>query len=187
MNPPVNALTPARSANSRITGFEIETLARPVPNLTLRAAASLLNAEFRDYFVEEFDPTITDGPPFAIVDKSGDRLDDVPEYSIALGADYDLPLSGGSSLHFGVDSTIKGDTLSNQNTLRASDYTVVNARIGWTAPSGALTLTAWIRNLTDEVYYRGGAAVPDFNKDVARVGLVADPRAAGVTVRYRFD
>lgn len=172
------------AADSRITGVELEASARPTTALTLRAAVSLLEAEFRNYFVEEFDPTITDGPPFVNVDKEGDRLDDVPEYSVAYGADYRWFLSGGSGLSFGVDGTIKGDTVSNQNTLRASSYSVINTRLGWTSADGAWSVAAWVRNLTDEEYYRGGGAVPDFDKHVARVGLVADPRTYGITVTY---
>jgi iron complex outermembrane recepter protein len=172
------------AADSRIRGIELEASALPTPALTLRAAVSLLEAEFRNYFVEEFDPTITDGPPFVIVDKEGDRLDDVPEYSVALGADYKWLLEGGSDLSLGVDGTIKGDTVSNQDTLRASSYSVFNTRLGWTSADGAWTVAAWVRNLTDEVYYRGGGAVPDFDKHVARVGLVADPRTYGITITY---
>jgi iron complex outermembrane receptor protein len=43
-----------------------------------------------------------------------------------------------------------------------------------------------VRNLTNEVYYTGGGAIPDYNKDTTRVGLVADPRTAGVTVKFSF-
>ncbi len=174
------------AADSRIRGIELEVSALPVAALNLHFAVSLMEAEFHNYFVEEFDPTITAGPPFVIVDKEGDRLDDVPEYSVAWGADYDWPLSGGSGLRFGVNGTIKGDTVSNQNTLRANSYSVVNARLDWTSPDGAWNIAAWMRNLTDEVYYRGGAAVPDFDKQVARVGLVANPRTSGITITYTF-
>jgi iron complex outermembrane recepter protein len=172
------------AADSRIRGIELEASARPTAALTLRAGVSLLEAEFRNYFVEEFDPTITDGSPFVIVDKEGDRLDDVPDYSVALGADYEWTLGSGAGLRFSVDGTIKGDTVSNQDTLRANSYSVANARLGWTSADGGWTVAAWVRNLTDEVYYRGGGAVPDFDKHVARVGLVADPRTYGITVTY---
>jgi iron complex outermembrane receptor protein len=176
----------SNAADSRITGLELEAVARPFRGLELRGGLSLLHARFRNYFVEEFDPTIVDGPPFVIVDKEGDRLDDVPEYLVNFGARYTLPLPGGSSLRFGADATFKGDTLSNQNTLRANSYGVFNAQIGWTSADERWDISAWVRNITDEVYYRGGGAVPDFDKFVARVGLVADPRTAGVTVRLNF-
>jgi len=173
------------AANSRIRGFELEALARPVPALGLRAAVSLLDAEFRDYFKEEFDPTITDGPPFVIVDKEGDRLDDTPEYMVSLGADYTWEIGEYGSLVLGADYIAKGNTVTNENTQHANAYDVVNARLDWNSPSGRWSVGAWVDNLTDEVYYRGGGPVPDLNKYITRVGLVSDPRTAGVTFRVR--
>jgi iron complex outermembrane receptor protein len=173
------------AADSRIRGFELEGLARPVPALGLRAAVSLLEAEFRDYFKEEFDPTIVDGPPFVIVDKEGDRLDDTPEYMVSLGADYTWSLGSLGSLVFGADYIAKGDTVTNENTQHASSYDVVNLRVDWNSPSGLWSVGAWVDNVTDETYYRGGGPVPDLNKYITRVGLVADPRTAGVTFRVR--
>jgi len=176
----------SNASNARVQGIELEITAQPVDGLTLRGSMSLLDATFQDYIVEEFDPTITDGPPFVLVDKSGDRLDDVPNHMFNLGADYRFELPGGSRIRLGVDASIVSDTVSNQNTLRANAYQVVNALVGWTSADGHWDVSGWIKNLTDEVYYRGGGAVPDFNKQLTRVGLVADPRTAGVTVKFSF-
>jgi iron complex outermembrane receptor protein len=173
------------AADSRIRGFELEALARPVPALGLRAAVSLLDAEFRNYFKEEFDPTITDGPPFVIVDKNGDRLDDTPEYAVSVGADYTWQLGGYGNVVLGADYIAKGDTVTNENTQHANAYDVVNARIDWNSPGGRWSVGAWVDNVTDETYYRGGGPVPDLNKYITRVGLVADPRTAGVSFRFR--
>lgn len=174
------------AADSRIRGLELELNARPVPALVLRAAVSLLDAGFRDYFKEEFDPTITNGPPFVIVDKEGDRLDDTPEYAVSLGGDYTWSLAAGSGITFGADLIAKGDTVTNENTQHASAYEVVNARLDWTSSDGRWSVGGWVRNLTDETYYRGGGPVPDLNKFITRVGLVSDPRTVGVTLSARF-
>jgi iron complex outermembrane recepter protein len=174
------------AADSRIRGLELEVQARPVAALGLRASVSLLEAEFRNYFKEEFDPTITDGPPFVIVDKTGDRLDDTPEYAVGLGGDYTWGLGDLGSLVFGADYIAKGDTVTNENTKHASSYAVINARLDWYSSDGRWSIGAWVNNLTDETYYRGGGPVPDFNKFITRVGLVADPRAAGITLRARI-
>jgi iron complex outermembrane receptor protein len=173
------------AADSRIRGFELEVAARPVASLGLRAAVSLLNAEFRNYFKEEFDPTITDGPPFVIVDKEGDRLDDTPEYMVSLGGDYTWQLGDYGSVVLGADYISKGDTVTNENTKHANSYEVANARLDWNSPTGRWSIGAWVDNLTDEVYYRGGGPVPDLNKFITRVGLVSDPRTVGVTLRAR--
>ncbi len=54
------------------------------------------------------------------------------------------------------------------------------------APDGRWSLSGWVDNITDEEYYRGGGAVPDFDKFVARVGLVADPRTYGFQLKLNF-
>ncbi|MDP9132562.1 MAG: TonB-dependent receptor, partial [Nitrospirota bacterium] len=174
------------AADARIKGLEIEAIARPIDGLTLTAGVSLLDATYEDYAIEVFDPTITGGPPFFTLDLAGERIANIPEYSANVGIEYEMPLSMGSALTFALDGTLKGDTVDNELNLRANEYSVWNARIGWTSPDGRWQAAAWVRNLGDEVYYRGGGAIPDFNKQTTRVGLVSDPRTIGVTFSVRF-
>ncbi len=174
------------AATSRIKGFEIEATVRPVAHLTLNGGISYLDARYKSYFIEAFDPTIEGGPPFFTLDLSHKRLANVPVYSGTAGAVYDVPLAGGSSVRLAADVTFKGNTLDNELNLRANPYAVVDARIGWTSANSRFDVSAWVRNLTDKVYYRGGGAIPDFNKRTTRVGLVADPRTFGVTAKLSF-
>ena len=185
----VNALglvVTGNAASSQIKGFEIEATARPIDNLTLNAGLSLLDATYKNYFIEVFDPTIQGGPPFFTLDLAGKRLANIPKYSATAGFDYVVPFVGGSKLKLSADASFKGNTLDNELNLRAPSYTVANARIGWTSADGRWDLSGWVRNLTNATYYRGGGAIPDFNKRTTRVGLVSDPRTAGVTVRFAF-
>ncbi|QGZ93822.1 TonB-dependent receptor [Terricaulis silvestris] len=174
------------AADASIEGIEIEAIARPVDGLTLRAGVSLLNATYEEYAIEVFDPTIMGGPPFFTLDLAGERIANIPEYSASVGIEYELPLSNGSELAFALDGTFKGDTVDNELNLRANEYSVWNARVGWTSSDGRYEIAGWVRNLTDEVYYRGGGAIPDFNKRTTRVGLVSDPRTVGVTLSTRL-
>ncbi|MGH6617559.1 TonB-dependent receptor [Sphingomonas sp.] len=174
------------AADAQIKGIEVEATVRPFSALTLRGGLSLLDAKYKDYMIETFDPTIQGGPPFVTLDLNGKRLTSTPEYSATAAADYVVDLSGGSNIKFSVDATFKGDTLSNELTLRSNAYAVVNARIGWTSSDGRWDIAGWVRNLTDKVYYRGGGALPDFNRTTSRIGLVSDPRTAGVTVKIAF-
>ncbi|WEK02321.1 MAG: TonB-dependent receptor [Candidatus Sphingomonas phytovorans] len=174
------------AADARIKGFELEGWAQPLPGLNINGSLSLLDATFRNYAIEAFDPSITDGPPFYILDLNGKRLPNIPRYTATLGAQYEHRFGNGSKVRIGADGTFKGNTLTNELTLRANSYTVVDARIGWTSANGRWDFSGWIRNLTNEVYYTGGGAIPDYNKTTTRVGLVADPRTAGVTVKLLF-
>ena len=176
----------SNAASSRIKGFEVELTARPVRNLTLSGGFSYLDATYDKYFIEVFDPTIQGGPPFFTLDLKGKRLANIPRYSATAGINYELPLSGGSAVKFGLDGTYKGNTLDNELNLRAPHYAVFDARLGWTSANGRWDIAGWVRNLTDKTYYRGGGAIPDFNKRTTRVGLVSDPRTVGMTIRLSF-
>ncbi|MEQ8936090.1 MAG: TonB-dependent receptor, partial [Amphiplicatus sp.] len=173
------------AADARIRGLELDFLARPTTGLTLRGGVSLLDAQFRDWIKEEFDPTVVGGPPFVLVDKRCDRLDDTPEYSVFLGAEYEWAIADAGKLALGVDFVAKGDTVTNENTRHANAYQVLDARLDW-RPGDDWVLGVWVKNLTDEVYYRGGGPVPDLNKFITRVGFVSDPRTYGISVRKSF-
>ena len=174
------------AATSRIKGFEVEATVRPIARLTLNGGVSYLDARYKSYFIEAFDPTIQGGPPFFTLDLSGKRLANVPAYSGTAGTTYELPLPGGSAVRLAVNATFKGDTLDNELNLRANPYAALDARLGWTSADGRVDVAVWVRNLTDKVYYRGGGAIPDFNKRTTRVGLVADPRTFGATAKVSF-
>lgn len=174
------------AADARIKGVEIETVIQPFEGLTLNGSLSLLDPTFRDYAIEVFDPTIQGGPPFFILNLNGERLPNIPKYSATVGANYKYVMGNGSKIYLGADAAFKGNTLTNELTLRANSHTVVNARVGWASANGHWDISGWVRNLTNETYYVGGGAIPDFNKTTTRVGLVSDPRSAGVTVKLSF-
>ncbi|KMS53412.1 TonB-dependent receptor [Sphingobium cupriresistens] len=174
------------AADAQIKGFELEGWAQPLPGLSINGSLSLLDATFTDYAIEAFDPSITDGPPFYILDLNGERMPNIPKYTATLGVQYEYKFADGSKMRLGADATFKGNTVTNELTLRANSYAVVDARVGWTSPNGRWDISGWVRNLTNEVYYTGGGAIPDYNKQTTRVGLVSDPRTAGVTLKVAF-
>jgi iron complex outermembrane recepter protein len=64
---------------------------------------------------------------------------------------------------------------------RNPSYWLYNARAAW--ETDALTVAAWVRNLTDEGYYTYGLNLNAFYQDYLVRGV---PRTYGVEVRYRF-
>ncbi len=78
------------------------------------------------------------------------------------------------------------DTITVFDTMWSDSYEVFNGSITWVSPSETWEAGVWVNNITDEEYYRGGGPVPDLNDQITRLGLVADPRTYGVTVRFRF-
>lgn len=174
------------AADARVQGIELEIEARPTENFSISGGLSLLDTEYKDFFIEVFDPTIQGGPPFRLVDKAGERIGIIPKYSFNVRAQYSHPLDSGARLNFGADLAGVSNTITVFNTLWSDAYEVFNARIMWVSPDETWEAGVWVNNITDEEYYRGGGPVPDLFDTIARLGLVADPRTYGVTVRFRF-
>ncbi|MBL4589263.1 MAG: TonB-dependent receptor, partial [Alphaproteobacteria bacterium] len=176
----------SNAADARVQGLEVEIDVRPLENLTISGGLSLMDTEYSDYFIKVFDPTIVGGPPFRLVDKSGDRIGLTPKYSYNLRVLYAQPLDNGSTVNFQADLVGVSNTITEFNTLWSNSYDVVNARITWVSADESWEAGLWVKNITDEEYYRGGGPVPDLNDQIARLGLVADPRTYGLTIKWRF-
>jgi iron complex outermembrane receptor protein len=175
----------SNAASAEITGLEVEISGLIGPNFQYNIAASFLSHEFKDYFIEVFDPTIMGGPPFRVVDKAGDRIGLIPEYNYHVGLAYTWPLNGGGSMTLGGDLAAVDETITVFNTMWSNAYEVFDARLAWQS-SGHWSATLWVRNLFDEDYYRGGGPVPDLDDKISRLGLLADPQIFGVSFDWRY-
>ncbi|ANO50514.1 TonB-dependent receptor [Woeseia oceani] len=173
------------AAASEISGFEIEVSGVIGEGFRYNIGGSWLDHQFTRYAIEVFDPTIQGGPPFRLVDKSGDRIGLIPEYNYHVGLSYEWQLASGSSLTLGADLSGTDETITVFNTLWSNAYDVVDMRLAWDSGEN-WNAALWVRNLTDEVYYRGGGPVPDINDTISRVGLVADPQIFGVSFGWNF-
>ena len=106
-----------------------------------------------------------------------------PRYTFATGARYDHA----SGVFLQLDVSAKDEFYFDVSHDQTSDaYTLANARAGFAADRWSVT--AWVRNLTDERYaVRGfffGNEPPDFPPTLyTRLG---DARQAGITVDLEF-
>jgi len=176
----------ANAAQAEIQGLEFEFSALIGENFNINFGASYLDHQFEEYAIEVFDPTIQGGPPFRLVDKSGERLGLIPDYNAFLGLSYRWPMREGASLTVTADAVAVDDTITVFDTLWSDSYEVYNLRATWRPASGRWDAALWVENLTDEDYYRGGGPVPDLNDQISRLGLVADPRIIGMSLNWRF-
>lgn len=175
----------SNAASSEISGLEIELLGTIADNFTYNIGASFLDHEFKNFFIEVFDPTIQGGPPFRIVDKAGDRLGVIPEYNYHVGVAYEWPMAGGASLRLSANYMAADETITIFNTLWSDSYEVIDSRLVYDSGNN-WSAALWVRNLTDEDYYRGSGPVPDLNDQISRLGLLADPQIFGVSLDWRF-
>lgn len=130
------------------------------------ANAALLDAEFDDFGEEDDDGNI--------VSRNGLRPPSVPEQAANLWVSWavnDQWLARAGLRYVGKRFT---DTA---NQLELPSYTVLDAGVDW-APTPQLSLTAAVRNLTDEVYGVAAYTTSEW--------ILGQPRTAELTARYRF-
>jgi iron complex outermembrane receptor protein len=99
---------------------------------------------------------------------------------------YRIPLGSYGALDIQPDLVSVGETITEFASLWSPSYTKGDLRFAWTAPDEHWSGSLWVKNITNEVYYEGGGPVSKYNTNLVRVGLIADPRTYGASVRYQF-
>lgn len=179
----LNGLPATSTANARNKGIELEVTARVTERLTVRGGASLTDPRYVRYISQQ--PGFSD--PAHTFDMSGKRIGGMPSRDANFMLDYRLPLGGRGELEFQADVVHAGKiTTEFGSTLWAPSYTKGDARLSWEPLGGAWRITAWVNNVTDEFYYRGGGPLAKYDTNLVRLGLITDPRTYGVSASYRF-
>jgi outer membrane receptor protein involved in Fe transport len=147
---------------ARSFGLEIESTVKATRDLEVFGSIGTLKSE------------ITSGQ-LTEIDTSGNDMSYAPSFTANLGFKQQLPYG----LFVGGNANYVGEYYSdvaNVESLKAGDYTVVNANAGWS--NKAITVRAYVKNLTDKlVIYRQNSS------GEAQVGA---PRTFGLTVDYKF-
>lgn len=179
----LNGLPATATANARNSGIELEIVARVTDRLTMRAGASFTDPEYVHYISQQ--PGFAD--PAHTFDMSGERIGGMPSRDANFMLDYQLPIGASGIIGLQADVVHAGDiTTEFGSTLWAPSYTKGDVRVSWEPLSGSWTLSGWVNNVTDELYYRGGGPLAKYDTDSVRLGLIADPRSYGVSMTYRF-
>lgn len=176
----------SNAADAEIKGVELELAALISKGFNFNLGASWLDHQFKDYYIEVFDPTIEDGPPFRIVDKKGDRIGLIPNYNVHVGLQYTRPMKGGAQLSVSGDLAMVDKTITEFNTMWSDSYEVLDFEVTWIPPERKWDATLRLENALDKDYYRGGGPVPDIDDKIARLGLMADPRILSLTLNRWF-
>ena len=170
-----NIRTTRNAGGSNIKGFELEVAARPARGLNLNLGVGYVDAKFDELAASAI------GSGF----KLGDRVPQIPDWSINAGASYTVETGAGPF-------TVRGDVShKGSQFLTAADatsfqdgYTLVGARVAW-EPSflRGVELSVEGSNLTetDHAYYK--ATLPPTGSYVAIPGA---PREIYATVKFNF-
>jgi len=164
--------TTTNAADSEITGAEIEFEALVTQNFSLHGNAAFLDATYKDFV------TFEQGE---IVDKSGDRIAEVPDTTWNLGFLYDYPLNSGAQLSLRGDYIWEGETKVVGALL--PQWESANFSLAYLPESSNWMVSAWVRNAFDELYWTstGVGDTADIN---AMPRLLEAPRTFGVSFEY---
>ncbi|MCY1502353.1 Vitamin B12 transporter BtuB [compost metagenome] len=159
------------AGKSHVTGFEVELGLQPLAGLDTFASIGLAKTEFDEFYY------VQNGVP---LDLAGEPFPQAPEWTAALGADY----QHGSGWFVGGDLKYTGTTTSSSrlNGLeedRLPVYTVLNLRTGYAGDQWRLTL--WANNVTDEEYF-----LYRYDQPGAQVATVGRERVVGTTLDLTF-
>jgi len=161
-------------SRSRISGGELEFVARPTSLLTIDGGIGYLRTEITKVGV---------GTPNV---KQGARLVQVPEWTVNLGATQMVPIGDMGDLTLRVDysftDTRENDYINHPN-VRVGSYSLVNLRATY-APTGSnWEFGVYGANILDEEYEVARASI-----DPAWFAVAVDgqPRTYGVRIAVRY-
>jgi iron complex outermembrane recepter protein len=163
------------AAKARVQGFEADLVWRVTDNLSLNAAAGLVDGKYK-----EFDDLL-----------KGDRSDepfDVPEWSYNVGGRYSYPTQFGA-VRAQVDYQWQDSFYIDPQSYRVVTFTqpsrgLLGARVSVEVDAWDTEFAVFGKNLTREEYLSSGAG--PYESLGLNFAIVGEPRLFGVEVRKRF-
>lgn len=203
--PPLPQLINAEAA--RILGVEADLTAEPIEGLDIQISMAFLDTEYEEFvntFFERIrlppgaDPTFVLRP--IVQDYTGNQLVGAPSWSAVGSIQYAIPINRFASeltprFSFTYKDRVFFDpaegegSLSDlpENTISQGAYWLLNASLKWrvTDEPGALEVTGWVQNLTNEEYKVTSIDVTDSSQQFV-LDAFGDPRTYGITLRAEF-
>lgn len=186
------------AARTSGTGVELEAYWQVTDQFRLTGAMSWLDIEFDEFnTIDNFDPclilveitspAVPNGVCLPEVQSfAGNTPRNTPEWSFNLHGEYNFPLQNGGMVTLGADVSHKSKqyfTEANNDVESSDSYTFVDATLTYRSPGETWYITAWGKNLADEL-----ASAGSFSVALARTAgsTFLPPRTYGVTVGYNF-
>ncbi len=186
-------------------GVEADLSFRPIDQIFTLVRFGWLESQYLDFTQQSVATAISGGQTVEfpiLIDNTGNRLINSPQFQITLMAEYtqDLGRFGElvprydvawkSAQYFdpsegvGPPNLVQGVPIYPENTIGQRPFWLHNIRLTYRTPVEGLEVSGWVRNLTDEVYKAGGFNGDAFSNFV--VWFVGDPRTWGIDINYRF-
>ena len=184
IDPGCGATLTLNAGSAEVKGVELDIKAILADNFQVG-----LVAEFNDAELTEVAPGVPAASP-------GDSLKSIPDFSIALGFQYDFAIPGGADAFARLDYVNVGDRSFSDIAAGPSEanelpsYDLVNFRLG--ANYEDWDVVAYIDNITDEspnsavTYQSRGPGVYADGQASAERRYIGRPRTAGLRITKRF-
>lgn len=161
---------------SKVTGFELQAVVRPIAGLTLNGGLTYVDSEIGNF---------TNFDPFgAVKNFKGEAFPNTPKWQWSLAADYDFPINGG--LNGFVGANLNGRSSANaalgENAILDIDgYTLLDLRAGVGSADDRWKVSVWGRNVTNKYYWTNAYKIADTSARFAGM-----PATYGVTFSFRY-
>jgi iron complex outermembrane receptor protein len=136
---------------------------------------------------QRFNTTNPNDLGLGVTDLSGNTLRNAPKWSSSLSGRYKFPLHDGATLSLGGSVDYRSRVFFDQfndPAVAQNALTLINARLGYTSPSGRWDASVFGNNLTDKAY-----RVASYQIDVTGgniLSFMAPPRTWAVQIGVRF-
>ncbi|MBD3759324.1 TonB-dependent receptor [Rhizorhabdus sp.] len=177
------------AASAKITGIDLELTMRPTSALTLTTGFSYIHSRFGSFNNSTISVPRVNAAGVPIGGNvttrgsaTGNRLPTTPDWTIDLGADYDVPLGNGGLTLSGHYFHSDGWFAEPDNYLKQKPYDQLSGSISYYFNSEkTITVTAWGRNLTNEA-----VAVQMQARTTGNLVQIGQGRTFGATLGYKF-
>jgi iron complex outermembrane receptor protein len=168
-------------------GVELDLTAMLTDSLTAELNATFAKTQYDTYTGGACYPgRVPDNAATGNCDLSGETLTNAPELKAHAGLQYELPVSFGA-FYARADYSWTDDYFTNSNhdpRQVQGSFGLIDARLG--VRIGALDLSVWGDNLTDETVTTQSGVSNLFANDPAYQSFLAPGLSYGMTVRYRL-
>jgi iron complex outermembrane recepter protein len=165
----------ANAGDATIKGIELETVLRPIDNLSIDASFSYL-----DFGYDRLSAQVTSILPTYIAPY-------MPEKKWSIGAQYEFELGDRGTLTPRVDASYQGSMYTNGNnqlTNFIESYTLVNARLVWKAAEDKYEVALEGTNLGNKYYFM--TRTDQFTGAGHTDGQPGRPREWALTIKKKF-
>jgi iron complex outermembrane receptor protein len=165
-------------AAATVWGGEIEAVIRPVRNARIGVGLAYLDTSVDDFVSSD---------PAEVARRNGNKLPDSPEVAFNIDASYNYGLSGGWELKPQMNFSYIDDHFKEiDNFVAVEGYGRLDLRLALTSPDSGLTLAAFGRNVTDEVYFTGVIPATAAGAVIGQQRIVGRPATYGISLEYAF-